>query len=121
MRRLAFVLVGGVVGSCATTPVVAPPQISVVVDDVGPVGTACGARVVPTRGPRPEGSRVVATVTVTADRPVELEALEQAALVTALRRCASGLSILRAEVADGTDGYLTATAEAWDIIEPSPE
>jgi hypothetical protein len=67
------------------------------------------------RGPRPEGTRVIATVTVTADRPVGLESLEQAALVPALRRCSSGLSVLRAEAADGTDGYLSATAEAWTV------
>jgi hypothetical protein len=114
MRPRAYALLLLLGAGCATAPVSAPPQLDVVVADVGPAGLACGARVVPMRGPRPEGSRVVANVTVTANRPVELEFLEQAALVPALRRCARGLSVLRAEAADGTDGYLSATAEAWD-------
>lgn len=102
---------------CATTTVETPPRINAVVEDVGVIGPACGGRLVPVRGPRPEGTRVVATVTVTADRPVPLESLEQAALVPARRRCASGLSVLRAEAADGTDGYLSATGEAWVAAE----
>jgi hypothetical protein len=102
-----------VVGACVTTPTAEAPRINVVVDDAGGAGADCDARVVPVRGPRPEGTRVIATVTVTADRPVALESLEQAALVPALRRCSGGLAVLRVEAADGTDGYLSATAEAW--------
>lgn len=124
MRARAAGLLVAVVGlvACATTPTVEPPRISIVVDDAGEAGVDCGARVVPVRGPRPEGTRVVAAITVKADRPVDLESLEQAALVAALRRCANGLAVLRAEAADGTDGYLSATAEAWtDAVQPQPE
>jgi hypothetical protein len=124
MRSLAVIAV--IASGCATTTVEQPPRISVVVDDVGAIGPDCGGRVLPVRGPRPEGTRVVATVTVSADRPVALESLEQATLVPALRRCATGLSVLRAEAADGTDGYVSATAEAWveadvEAAPPAPD
>jgi hypothetical protein len=117
---VGLVTVLGVVSACATTPVSPPPPvIRLQVDDVGPQGAACGATLQMTRGARPANSRVVATVVVSADRPVPLEDLEQVLTVAALRRCATGLAVLRAAAADGAVGYLDAHGEAWEAMEPS--
>lgn len=108
------------VGGCATTPPSPPPPVfSVDADDVGPKGTACGAKLQKSRGARPANARVVAVLSVTADQPVPLEALEQVLVVAALRRCATGLAILRASAADGADGFVDAAGEAWEVeVEP---
>jgi hypothetical protein len=112
--------IGGAIGCATAPPPPEPPRLSVTVDDVGAPGLDCAARFEPVRGPRPVGSRVVARVMVAADRPAPLADLEQAALVPALRRCAAGLSVLRAEAADGTNLYLALLAEAWDVEGPDP-
>lgn len=108
------------VGGCATTPPSPPPPVfSVAADEVGPKGTACGAKLQKTRGARPANARVVAVLTASVDQPVPLEALEQVLVVEALRRCATGLAILRASAADGADGFVDAAGEAWEVeVEP---
>jgi hypothetical protein len=116
---VGLVTVLGVACACVTTPVPPPPPlIRLQVDDVGPQGAACGATLQMARGARPANSRVVATVVVSADRPVPLEDLEQVLTVAALRRCATGLAVLRATAADGAVGYLDAQGEAWEQTEP---
>ncbi len=114
------VVVGALtVGGCATTPASPPPPVfSVHVEDAGPKGTACGAKLQTSRGARPANARVVAVVSVSADQPVPLEALEQVLVVAALRRCATGLAILRASAADGAEGFVDAAGEAWEVVEP---
>jgi hypothetical protein len=123
-RSIVFVIVAFVIGAgCATTSSPTPPRLDVRVDDAGVVGTDCGARVDAVRGPRPEGTQRLATIVVTADRSVTIEVLEQAAMVQALSRCATGLSVLRAEAADGVVGVVAITAVAWthgDVVPATP-
>jgi hypothetical protein len=44
----------------------------------------------------------------------------QVLVVEALRRCATGLAILRASAADGADGFVDAAGEAWETSPPTP-
>jgi hypothetical protein len=99
--------------ACATTTVPSPPRLRVDVTEHGASGDDCHARIDIVRGARPEDTRVIATIVVTADRPTSLESLEQAAIVPAVARCAEGLNVLRAEAADGASGVMAITAVAW--------
>ncbi len=106
--------------ACAMTSSPPTPRLDVRVDDAGVVGSDCGVRIDAVRGPRPEGTHLVATIVVTADRPVAIEVLEQAAMVQALAHCATGLSVLRAEAADGAVGVIAITAVAWTDGDVAP-
>ena len=102
------------VSSCASAPELRrEPVFKLVADDVGAKGDSCGGMLEVSRGKRPDGSRVVSVLAVSADRAVSLEALEQLLQVAARRRCASGFVVLRATADDGATGYLEATAESW--------
>jgi hypothetical protein len=114
LRCGAGVGVAGAVACATVAPASPPPVFSVRSDEAGPHGQNCGQRPTPNRGPRPPDTRLIASLVVGADQPVSLDALEQVILVHALRRCATGISVLRASATPGADGFVDATAELWD-------
>jgi hypothetical protein len=120
MMRLAGVGLC-LLAACASTPLPPPaPVLSMSVDDVGPVGTACEGVLEHLRGRRPEGTVISSIVTASADQPVPLEALEQVVFVAARRRCANGFAVVRADASDGATGFTQAIAEVWVVAPAAP-
>lgn len=114
-----------VVGVGCRTPAPSRPEPLISVSTVDAVdargaveaGANCKGRIESATGSRPIESRLIATATVSADRPVPLGTLEQMALVEAARRCADGVAIVRAATSDGAEGFVEAVAELWAVPE----
>jgi hypothetical protein len=120
MRRVIGIG-AGVCIACASTPPAAPaPVLSVRVEDVGPIGTACDSAVERLRGRRPDATVISSIVTASADQPVALETLEQLVHVVARQRCAGGFAVVRAEASDGATGFTQAVAEVWVAAPAAP-
>lgn len=121
MRAVALGLIGAALSACASAPKgPAPPSFAVEVVDVSAPGASCGRPPQTNRGPRPQEARVIATATVRVDQAVSLEAIEQVLLVQGLRRCAAGISVLRASQDPGAEGFVDAAAELWDLPHGEP-
>jgi hypothetical protein len=83
-----------------------------VVDGPGP---ACGGVVEVAAGPLPDGAIELSRYQITASAPVPLSHIVNLMGVHGQRRCAHGVRVLRADVAEGADGIVSAFAVAYAL------
>jgi hypothetical protein len=103
----------------ATTP---SPQLFVSEEKlIDAAGTACGAAVDVASGPLPAGAVALSRYHVTTAQPVPLAQVLALLAVHGGRRCAHGVRVLRAEVADGADGVVAVEAVAYALPAPGTD
>jgi hypothetical protein len=104
---------GGCVGVArAVQPL---PRLFVAEEYVGPKGISCDGDVDVRAGALPDGAVVLARYHVTTTEPVPLQQVLDLLAVYGRRRCADGVRVLRADVADGAGGIIAAEAVAWAL------
>lgn len=97
----------------AVTPA---PQLFVDEEEVrAQRGTACGVTVDVQTGRLPDNAIVLARYHLTTSQPVPLQQVLDLLSAYGRRRCAHGVRVLRADIADGADGVVAAEAVAYAL------
>ncbi len=121
---VVFVALGALVASsalvcgagCVAVALAVKPAPQLFVDEeaIGAgKGAACGADVDVQAGRLPDGAVVLARYHVTTSQPVPLQQVLDLLASYGRRRCADGVRVVRADVADGSQGMIAAEAVAY--------
>ena len=93
-----------------------PPRLFVAEEEVaGHKGAACNGDFDVGAGRMPDGAVVLARYHVTTSQPVPLQQVLDLLATYGRRRCADGVRVLRADVADGSEAVIAAEGVAYAL------